>query len=304
MAGLRTEALQWAAHTVAPGARVAEVRGMRDGSSPWLIRWERSGAIEAAVLRVGGSSRERLVTETAALHLAERHALAAPRVLATDLDGKECGEAAFLTTVLPGTSRIPRSPSPSRLRALGAAAAALHAVATDPAPGLPFRRWPMDTSSAGFVMERDAPADSPLRAEVRERLAEVPVPQEPSVLVHGDLWQGNTMWAGDECTGLVDWDCAGAGAAGSDLGNLRCDAAILAGLPAAEQVLDGWQQAAGRPAEHVAYWDLTAALSTPADPAKWLPAMHGQGRTDLTAPTVYQRRDAFLQDALDRLVRS
>ena len=47
--------------------------------------------------------------------------------------------------------------------------------------------------------------------------------------MHGDLWFGNTLWSGDRCTGLVDWDCA-----------------VMYGLPAAEQVLEGWQRAAGR----------------------------------------------------------
>ena len=30
--------LEWAVRAAAPGAEVAEVRGLRDGGSPWLVR--------------------------------------------------------------------------------------------------------------------------------------------------------------------------------------------------------------------------------------------------------------------------
>ena len=101
-------------------------------------------------------------------------------------------------------------------------------------------------------------------------------------------------------SGVVDWECAGVGAPGVDLGNLRCDAAMLLGGDAPDLVLDGWCAAAGGPARDVARWDVAAALSGPADVAAWLPAIHDQGRTDLTADVLARRRDAFLRAALDR----
>lgn len=305
MASSMARALRWAARAVAPGARVTDVQGLREGAGPWLIRFEGSGAVDAAVLRVGdGDSslvREQLATEVAALLLAERHALATPRLISADLDGEESGLVAALTTVLPGSSLIPRVPSKDRMRALGGAAAALHAVAANPLPELPFRRWPMDVANVGFVMGRNEVGSSQLLVEAEERMSRILAPREQTVFVHGDLWQGNTMWIDDSFAGLIDWDCGGVGSAGVDLGNLRCDAAILVGQFAAEQILDGWQETAGRQAEDVAYWDVVAALSTPADMVKWLPAIHDQGRTDLSAKTVTCRRDTFLRSALDRL---
>lgn len=299
-------ALRWVERATAPGARVTDVRGLRRGGNPWLVRVEGSRAVEAAVLRVGAvggpSVRAGFATEAAALLLAERHAVPAPRLIAADLDGAETGSVALLTTVVPGSSRIPPVPSPERMRALGAAAAALRTVAVEPRPELPVRRWPMDVAAdTGFTTARAALDSSPLFAEAAERLARLPVPDGRTVLVHGDLWQGNTMWLGDAFTGFVDWDCAGVGPVGLDLGNLRCDAALLVGQPAAGQVLDGWRAAVGEPPGDVAYWDVMAALSTPVDVAAWLPPIHDEGRTDLTAETVNRRRDAFLRHALDRL---
>ncbi|QFZ24318.1 aminoglycoside phosphotransferase family protein [Saccharothrix syringae] len=319
--------LRWAERAMAPGARVTGVRGLRAGSNPWLVRVGGAGAADAAVLRVcpvDDPNRGEYAPQVAALLLAERHDLPAPRLIAADLDGEATGAVAVLTTVVPGTSRIPRVASRERLRALGAAAASLRTAVVEPGADLPARRWAIDVEDPGVLMARDAPGSSPLLAEAVDRVNRLPVPDGPTAFVHGDLWQGNTMWVGDTFAGFIDWDCAGVGSPGVDLGNLRCDATILFGGSAADQVLAGWEEVAGqdvagqdvagqdrttdraevatRQADHwVAYWDLVGALSTPADVAAWLPLMHEEGRTDLTGETVNHRRDAFLRHALDRL---
>jgi hypothetical protein len=110
---------------------------------------------------------------------------------------------------------------------------------------------------------------------------------------------------------MIDWDAAGAGSPGIDLGTLRSDVALFfgssplasTGLPAADEVLAGWQQAAGRPAEHVAYWDAAAALCTVGDMSYCLPGdmLDEVGRPDLNTALLTARRDAFLAAALDEL---
>lgn len=291
--------MRWAERAVAPGAAVVDVRDLRVGG-PWLVRFENPAG--AAVLRLAEPGNrggcERLATEVAALDLAGRHDLPTPRLIAADLDGAAFGRLAVLTTVLPGSSRIPGRPSADRMRALGRAAAALHAVEAAPGPGLPLRRWPVDGADSRFTAARHG--SSPLLTEARERVDALPAPAGRTVFVHADLWQGNTLWVGDSFAGFVDWEYGGVGAAGVDLGNLRCDASLLAGPAAAEQVLCGWEEVAG-PADDLARWDAVAALSTPVDVATWLPAIHQQGRADLTAEVVTGRRDAFLRGALDRL---
>ena len=90
-------------------------------------------------------------------------------------------------------------------------------------------------------------------------------------------------------------------AARVDLGSLRCDAAICFGPEAADDVVAGWEEAAGRSAADLAHWDVVAALSTPPD-LGWFPgAIAGQGCPDLTRELLVRRRDAFLRAALDRL---
>jgi aminoglycoside phosphotransferase (APT) family kinase protein len=262
--------LEWAVRATAPGAEVAEVRGLRDGGSPWLVRLGRGGGGRGVVLRVGGDrDRSALGTEVAALRLAAEHRLPAPRLLAAELDGDP---PVVLVERLEGSSAIPPDRPPARLRTLGRAAAAL----------------------------RRRPPVRPLLLEAEARVAG-PRPGEADVFVHGDLWQGNALWLGDTLTGLVDWDCAGAGPPGVDLGSLRCDAAVCFGLEAANDVLAGWEELAGRPAADVAHWDVVAALSTPPDMGWFVGAIAGQGRPDLSQDVLVRRRDAFLRAALGRL---
>jgi aminoglycoside phosphotransferase (APT) family kinase protein len=212
-------------------------------------------------------------------------------------------------TVLAGSTKIPRVASAGRLRALGAAAAALASVVLAPRPGLELRTrslYDMD-----FAAWRRSAGTSQLLARAEERIASLPVPDGELVFVHGDLWQGNTVWIGDSCSGMIDWDAAGAGSPGIDLGTLRSDVALFfgssplasTGLPAADEVLAGWQQAAGRPAEHVAYWDAAAALCTVGDMSYCLPGdmLDEVGRPDLNTALLTARRDAFLAAALDEL---
>jgi aminoglycoside phosphotransferase (APT) family kinase protein len=136
-----------------------------------------------------------------------------------------------------------------------------------------------------------------------ERIVAASRPEgERVALTHGDLWHGNTLWDGEELSALLDWDAAGAGAAGVDLGSLRGDAAICYGLEAADLVLAGWEAEAGRPAENMAYWDAVAALSSPPDMGWVAGTIADQGRPDLDdGPLLTARRDAFLRQALHRL---
>lgn len=291
--------MKWAAAQVGADAHITGRTGLREGSNPWLLSLDVGGRPAEAVLRVGGpNSRASFATEVAALTVAAAHGVPAPRLIAADTDGGVAGCPAVLTTVVTGHSRIPATPPAGRLRTLGATAAALHAVPLSARPELPLRTRSIPLED--FAAMRRAAGAVALLEEAEELVRSVPMPAGESVFVHGDLWQGNTMWAGDDLVGVIDWDCAGVGHPGIDLGSLRCDAAIQFGVPAAAEVLAGWEQASGRAADSVAYWDVVAALSTPPDLAMWVPVMHDQGRSDLTAATLQERRDKFLRTALDR----
>ena len=283
------DALEWAAGILE--SEVAVVRGLREGGAPWLLR---AGG-RVAVLKDGRPGQAALfATEAAALRFAAAAGLPVAAVLGYD------GGTRMLLECLPGASQIPREPDGRRLRALGAAAARIHAVHLDPAGKLPVRDRPIaDVDFAGLRREHGA---SRLLLDAEQIVARARPAGERAAFVHGDLWQGNTLWDGNVLSGLLDWDCAGAGPAGIDLCSLRCDTAACFGAGAADLVLDGWQQEAGHPADNVAYWDAVAALSTPPDMARVAATIADQGRPDLNdGPLLNARRDAFLRQALRRL---
>jgi aminoglycoside phosphotransferase (APT) family kinase protein len=293
-AGPGEAVLGWVARTL--GTTQPEVvRGLRDGASPWLLR---AGGREV-VLRVGRPAiGHELATAAAALQLAAACGVPVPELLGSD-DGRATGMPLVLSARLPGTSQIPREPDPARLAELGRQAARLHAITLDPSPLLPARDRPIGAEDFAALRRRQPPQDLLVAAE--ETAARGARPCERPVLVHGDLWQGNVLWQGTTVTGLIDWDCAGAGDPGVDLGSLRCDAALCYGMQAPVHVLRGWQEEAGRPADRVAYWDLVAGLSSPPDMG-WFPvSMALQGRPDLDQPTMRARRDEFLRQALEVL---
>lgn len=299
--------LSWAAAAVAPGSRVTGVTGLHAGGNPWLLLLERDGnRTYRAVLKTGdaASTRDRmqLRTQVAALALAQQHGLAAPRVIAADLAAREAGVMAMVTTVLPGSTMIPPTMPAGRARRLGAVAAAIHAVALAPQPDLPLRTRPLP--DVDFAAWRRSAGTTQLLDRAEEIVSELPVPGSATVLVHGDLWQGNTMWSGNSYAGVIDWDCAGAGSPGIDLGFLRLDAAVYHGPAAAGEILAGWQQASGQEPGHVAYWDAVAALTTVGDMAQCLPPLPDYGRPDLDTQILTARRDAFLHAALDQLDRA
>ena len=234
--------------------------------------------------------RERVLGEAAALGVAAAGGVAVPRVVGV---GEVGGVFVVVSTVVVGSSRIPRGVDAGRLRQLGKVAARLGRVRVEVSEELPLRVRSIE--DVDFAVERRGIAVWEAAEEV---VAGVGTPGGVVGLVHGDLWQGNTMWSGGVLSGLVDWDAAGVGNSGIDLASLRIDAAILYGDGAADVVLEGWEREAGRAAEDVAYWDLVAALSTPPDMGLWASTIQEQGREDLAVEVMTERRDAFLRAAL------
>jgi len=206
--------------------------------------------------------------------------------------------AVLLIEYVDGTSCQPVEPDGARLSALGAVAARISAVDAR-AASLPIVLHPIPSVDFEFLRARSP--RQPLLVAAQERVAATS-PYDPVGFVHGDLWSGNTLWRDARLAAVIDWDCAGIGAAGIDLGSLRCDAAMSYGLDAADPVLEGWEREAGRSATSVAYWDAVAALSTPPDIDWFAHSIAGMTcRPDLTKELLRERRDAFLADALERL---
>lgn len=239
-----------------------------------------------------------VITNARALRLAETHGLAAPRLIAADLDGRASGTVATLETFLSGSSDFPPMVSAARLREAGAAIARVNAVVLAPQADLPPLCAADDRAAD---RRRGRTPTTPLSQQADEQVRSHGVPAAASVFLHGDVWGGNMLWEGDRCVALIDWKGAGVGDPGIDLGNLRMQMALQYGQDAPAHVLEGWQRQAGRAAIAVPYWDAVAALNTPTViHGEWLPGFAGDG-SPLDAAAVTERRDAFLRTALDQL---
>ncbi len=290
--------LTWVTNCVHRGASVVSVTGLRRGESPWLVRFSGSD-IDEVVVRVGSeSSVALLATEAAALKAIAVSEIPGPRLLGVAMGGPATpGVFALVMTRVPGTSRSTTEPSTARLRALGEAVALVHAAPIPTSRHLPVRQRPVEP--VDFDAARRCEPTRALLCEAEDVLRRSPMPDHRPVFVHGDFWYGNTMWDDDRLTGIIDWECAGIGHPGIDLGMQRCDAALVVGLSGADAVLAGYESAIGRPAADVAYWDVAAALTTPPTMGSFVQIYAGQGRTDLDPTTLLTRRDAFLAAALD-----
>src|SRR5687767_6455237 len=129
--------LTWAASALGEDATVVSVTGLHDGSSPWRLHVVSPDATTDAILRTsfdpprwpgGPGALRKLATGVAGLRVAEEHGLAAPRLIACDLDGHEAGLPASLETVLPGNSGWLKTPTAAGWRDAGAAIARVHRV--------------------------------------------------------------------------------------------------------------------------------------------------------------------------------
>ena len=285
---LDADALNWAVGLAGRGGAPLEVRGLRFGDSPWLIRF----ADREVILRVSDDA-EAIETERAALEFVTTLGLPAPHVFGSRI-GSEM--SLLLTERIAGESRIPRTLPRERLRMLGAFAARLSSI---PAP-TGFERRTSPISGVDFAAMRRESAPRELFVQAEEAVAAYH-PTGPDGFVHGDLWQGNVLWVGETISGVIDWDCAGIGSAGIDLGSLRAEAIETFGNGAEDVVLEGWEAEAGRPAADVAYWDLVTGLATPPDMGWFVGVTRAQGRPDLTRKSMIRRRDDLLRHALERI---
>ncbi len=298
MAEPTEQTLAWAAGLVGGAARVKAAGPLGGHTGPWWVEVAHPGGAVSIVVRVrrGAAGDDRLIAlEAAALRAAADAGVPAPTLLGADPTGALATQPVLVSTRLAGSSDVPATAKPARLHALGRAVGRLSTTATDPRWSLPRRDRPL--ADVAFAVAADGPTGE-LRVAAAERLAARPPSAGDLVLVHGDCWQGNTMWDGDELVGFIDWDAAGIGPAGIDLSGMRLDAAFYFGVEAVDAVTAGWIDATGVEPLDIAAWDLVAVLATPADLGRWITTIRGAGRADLDVSTVADRRDDFTRRAL------
>lgn len=290
--------LNWATRAFGEDATVVSAVGLHEGASPWLLKVVTPDATTEAVLRTAfdpprwpgdAMSSFKLARGAAALRVAEQHGLAAPRLIACDVDGREAGHPASLETVLPGNSGCDEPPTAAGWRDAGAAVARLHRVTLQPQEHILLDPFLRSAFRDGLFRRVATERSAPLLRLANEAVRRYERPRRDAVLLHGDLWLGNVMWIGDTCTGLIDWKEAKIGDPGIELANLRYVAALHLGPEGALLAQQGWEDEIGREATDVAYWDTV-----------W--AIYSWNALDDESLLTNNRGAAFLQAAVDELI--
>ena len=227
-----------------------------------------------------------IATSCAALTVAERYGLPAPRLLGADLTARSVGMPITAESAIIGARAWPVDVSRDLIRAAGAAIAEVHPFTLPEQPALPFRPRPIAVDDFAAARRPGRMPSTDLLHYADEQVSTIAMPESPTVFVHGDVWPGNIVVVDGTIRVLIDWKTAGVGHPGVDLGELRKQVAIAYVMDAPRYVLEGWERASGTQARDVAFWDATASLNTPTN---------SNGSADAV------RRDEFLIVALSHL---
>ncbi|GHF52069.1 hypothetical protein HNQ07_003114 [Deinococcus metalli] len=169
--------------------------------------------------------------------------------------------------------------------ALAGFLARLHALSTE---GLPLRPLPAVPPPAG------PPDDSLAETRIRSALAAHPPPTGRQVLLHGDLWPGNTLWLHGTLSAVLDWEDAALGDPHADVGNTRLELLFAAGPDAMQTFTRAYADAARADLSALPVWDLRAALRP-------CGRLHTWGLDSAQERTMRERHAQFVQAALDAI---
>jgi aminoglycoside phosphotransferase (APT) family kinase protein len=289
---------RWLCRAIGSDARIVVSDAMAKAShTNHHIVLETSGGSSVEVLLRRFTNAERLKTdpwyepvdEVKALRALERIDLSVPRLIAEDPEPVECDVPTLALTWMRGD--LPGAPDDIG-RFARRLAEPLPAVHGTLAPDVTRTYEPYFVSDDLTVADLQPPHWASRRS-TWERLFEVvggDPPEGPHRFIHRDYHQGNTVWSGDELTGIVDWTTGCIGPPGIDLAQMRINLAWEFDLKAADLFLDAWRAVATDAAYHP-YWDLL-------DAADWL----GDGEPDEDADAGnLERYEAFVAHVLAEL---
>ena len=284
-------AFERAAGLAGPAATVQAVRELAGGTyaRTWLVRTanpELEVVIREFPAGDGSARREALVL--AALDGLDG---LAPRLLASDPGGGDCGGSWVVISRLPGTVDITPGRPSAWAGQLGTALARIHATSLHRLAGLPRV---LDRPSGSFA-DLSGPAAGPVAAS-RELAASA-----PAMLTHDDFWSGNVVWRGGVLTGVVDWSGGAVGPAGFDVGWCRLDLYLLYDEAVAGTFLDAYEAARGAALPGRLLSDLWAVARSDKIVETWVPNYRDLGRGDLTARQLRDRHTAWTQHLLTSL---
>ncbi len=94
--------------------------------------------------------------------------------------------------------------------------------------------------------------------------------RNPSVLLHGDYWPGNTLWQEEKLVAVIDWEDASIGDPLTDLANSRLEILWARGYDAMEEFTRQYQSMfPPLDLTDLPFWDLWTALTPARNLSTW-----------------------------------
>ena len=220
--------------------------------------------------------------------------LPVPEVIASDLDGSQCGVPALLMTRLPGKVNLTPVDFDAWLRQLAGLLPRLHAISPE---GHRWRHLPYNNLS---TLQPPVWTKRPQAWAEAIRIGRGPRPAFEPRFIHRDFHPVNLLFEGEMLSGVVDWPNACVGPAGVDVAHCRWNLAAMYGLPAADRFLDLCREVMGAYWSYDPFWDLMSILDGPPGDMEVYPAWPGFGLCGLTPDLLVERDDAYLESVLAR----
>ena len=187
------------------------------------------------------------------------------------------------------------SDAPDLIEQLAAQLVALHLLPTQ--HDLSFLPAQEQNVARRLATRSTATADESLdERRIRDTLqADWPLPpRNPTVLLHGDFWPGNTLWRDGRLAAVIDWEDAALGDPLADLAISRLDVLWAFGSDAMLAFTQAYQSMNPLNFTDLPYWDLCAAL-------RQLSAISGWGLDAATDRTLRARLRLFIDQAFEQL---
>jgi len=125
--------------------------------------------------------------------------------------------------------------------------------------------------------------------------------QNPAVLLHGDYWPGNILWAENNLVAPIDWEDAGLGDPLLDIAVTRQELAFAFDLEMADAFADAYAAITKLNWANMPLWDLYASLRPIDQFSLWASGWDDLGRPEITADTMRASRADLVARALNEL---
>ncbi len=232
---------------------------------------------------------ENALREAHILESLEQTDIPAPRLLAVDPDGDECGDSALLMSYVDGHIEMTPEDPEEWLHQMASMLVRIHnthVVAPVAESWLNRERLVVPAWSARPDLWREAFS-----------LVQGSPPVSAPRFIHHDYQQFNLLWRRGQLHGVVDWTWGSSGPPGNDVSHLRLNLSVIYSSDLAERFLHLYESIAGQKVER--WWDVEGLL-------KYLPGWGGflqqqaGRRWTVDFDGMHERVEATLQAALRR----